>query len=328
MEMPPTNWRDEFVLARDMRSRGQETELRDLVRKGHFVPVTRGVYRIREFVSVDARLGRADSFLARVRATDLSWGGELVFAGFAAAAVWRIPAIGRLPDRIDVASAPAAGGRSNSALRRSYVPDVNEFEVVDGLKVTSVTRTAIDVARWGTFGQGVVACDAALHGLQNSHGEPARPGVSPSDLLAESRSLGPVPGKRKCVAAVAFSNGAAESPGESVSRVGIHVLGFPSPILQHAFYDSAGFIGVVDFWWPEFNLIGEFDGFGKYIRNEFTHGRDTASIVMDEKRRENRLRATMSHPNVARWEWGDAMSLPRLRSVLANAGLPQSPRSR
>jgi hypothetical protein len=326
--LPDADWRDEFELARNFRSRGQEAELRTLVRTGHLVPVARGVYRHRDFVSADPQLARADGFLARVRATDLSWDGELVFAGFAAAAVWRMPAIGRMPDRIDVASAPATGGRSNAALRRSYVPDVTAFEIVDGMKVTSVSRTAIDVARWGTFSQGVVACDAALRGMTSPLDKAIRPGVPSCDLIAEARSLGAVPGKRKCAAAVSFANGAAESPGESVSRVAIHLLGFPPPTLQQAFYDASGLIGIVDFWWPEFNLIGEFDGSGKYLRGEFTHGREAATIVMDEKRRENRLRATKRHPNVARWEWNDAMSLPRLRRVLAGAGLPQSTRPR
>jgi hypothetical protein len=323
-----TDWRDEFVLARDIRSRGQSAELRALVRSGQLVPMARGVYRRREYVSSDSQLARADSFLARVRATDLSWDGELVFAGFAAAALWRIPAVGQMPDRIDVASAPAAGGRSNAALRRSYVPNMASFEVVDGVKATGIARTVIDVARWGTFAQGVVACDAALHGSTNTQSQIVRPPVVQSDVVAESLSMGAVPGKRKCLAAVSFADGAAESPGESVSRVGMHVLGFPPPVLQQAFFDAAGLIGLVDFWWPEFNLIGEFDGFGKYLRTEFTHGKDAATVVMDEKRRENRLRATKSHPNVARWEWIDAMSHSRLRRVLATAGLPQSTRPR
>ncbi len=302
--------------------------MRALARSGELIPVARGVYRRRECVSGDPQLARTDSFLARVRATDLSWNGELVYAGFAAAALWRIPTVGKMPDRIDVASAPAAGGRSNAALRRSYIPDVTSFEIVEGIRVTTIARTVIDVARWGTFAQGVVACDAALHGSTNPHRQTIRPAIDHSELVTGSLSMGPVPGKRKCAAAVAFADGAADSPGESVSRVGMSVLGFPPPVLQQPFYDSAGLIGIVDFWWPEFNLIGEFDGFGKYLRTEFAHGRDAASIVMDEKRRENRLRATATHPNVARWEWIDAVSLSRLRSVLATAGLPHSSRPR
>jgi hypothetical protein len=39
-----TDWRDEFVLARDIRSRGQSAELRALVRSGQLVPMARGVY--------------------------------------------------------------------------------------------------------------------------------------------------------------------------------------------------------------------------------------------------------------------------------------------
>jgi hypothetical protein len=97
------------------------------------------------------------------------------------------------------------------------------------------------------------------------------------------------------------------------------VLGLPVPILQQAFYDAAGLIGYVDFWWPEFGLIGEFDGNGKYLRDELLDGRTTSEIIMEEKRRENRLRAL--GPRVTRWGWDTAVSLPTLAQHLAEAGL-------
>jgi hypothetical protein len=75
----------------------------------------------------------------------------------------------------------------------------------------------------------------------------------------------------------------------------------------------------VDFWWPEFNLIGEFDGNGKYLREEFANGRSPGEIVIAEKRREDRLRAL--GPQVTRWDWSIARSAFRLRAHLADAGL-------
>jgi hypothetical protein len=152
--------------------------------------------------------------------------------------------------------------------------------------------------------------------------------VSRAELIENAFSLGQVPGKRKAVAVAAFADGAAESPGESISRAAIHLLGFPPPVLQQEFRDSRGLMGVVDFWWPEYNLIGEFDGRGKYLRDEFTAGKDAGEMVINEKQRENRLRATRTHPNFARWEWTTAMSLPRLRALLLASGLPQSSRPR
>jgi hypothetical protein len=116
-----------------------------------------------------------------------------------------------------------------------------------------------------------------------------------------------------------FANGASGSPGESLSRVAIHLLGLPAPQLQVPFSDRQGLIGIVDFWWPEVGLIGEFDGNGKYLRTEFANGRTVNQIVMDEKERENRLRQL--GPRIARWGWGTARSLPQLRAHLAANGL-------
>ena len=46
---------------------------------------------------------------------------------------------------------------------------------------------------------------------------------------------------------VAFADGAAESPGESDSRVAIRRAGLPVPVLQHAVIGTR-----TDFWWEEF----------------------------------------------------------------------------
>ncbi|MDQ4137680.1 MAG: hypothetical protein M3116_02380 [Actinomycetota bacterium] len=116
-----------------------------------------------------------------------------------------------------------------------------------------------------------------------------------------------------------LADGASGSPGESVSRVAMHLQGLPMPLLQHEFRDRRGRIGYVDFWWPEFDLIGEFDGLGKYTRDDMLSGRSPAEAVIAEKVREDRLRAL--GPRVVRWGWECAISPPRLAEVLRRAGL-------
>ena len=100
----------------------------------------------------------------------------------------------------------------------------------------------------------------------------------------------------------------------------MHVLGVPPPVLQHPFHDNVGLIGYVDFWWPAFNLIGEFDGHGKYLREELLAGQTTAEAVIAEKKREGRLRRC--GPRVTRWDWATARSTPKFRRHLVDAGLP------
>jgi very-short-patch-repair endonuclease len=72
----------------------------------------------------------------------------------------------------------------------------------------------------------------------------------------------------------------------------------------------------VDFWWPSARVIGEFDGKGKYLREEYSGGRSIADIVIDEKLREDRLRALGA--TVVRWGWSEAASSARLLARLGN----------
>lgn len=96
-------------------------------------------------------------------------------------------------------------------------------------------------------------------------------------------------------------------------------IGAPMPMLQHEFFDAMGSIGFVDFWWPECTVVGEFDGRGKYRRDEYTGGRPIEEIVFAEKERENRLRALGL--GVVRWDWPVAMDLRALERRLRQGGV-------
>jgi hypothetical protein len=112
----------------------------------------------------------------------------------------------------------------------------------------------------------------------------------------------------------------AESPGESVSRALMHLFGFPEPILQKAHWDSEGLIGRTDFAWDVgAEPVGEFDGWGKYFRQELTGGEDPRDIIRREKRRENRLLA-LGHA-VLRWDWADLERPASFRAKLTEGGL-------
>ncbi len=67
--------------------------------------------------------------------------------------------------------------------------------------------------------------------------------------------------------------------------------------------------------------MGEFDGHEKYSAQRFLKGRTPAQIVIEEKNRENRLRALGY--NVLRWEWADLENPQKLITLLRSAGLPQ-----
>ncbi|WP_207453630.1 hypothetical protein [Desertivibrio insolitus] len=79
-------------------------------------------------------------------------------------------------------------------------------------------------------------------------------------------------------------------------------------------------IGYTDFFWPEHGVVVEFDGVAKYVREEYTRGRNTADLVLAEKRREDRLRA-LGYV-VIRVDWRDLREPTRVRTKLLKAGLP------
>jgi len=61
---------------------------------------------------------------------------------------------------------------------------------------------------------------------------------------------------------------------------------------------------------------------GKYLRDELRSGRSAAEVVVDEKVREDRLRAATG-ARVVRWGWDVARSPHALAATLLRAGLPQ-----
>jgi hypothetical protein len=212
----------------------------------------------------------------------------------------------------------AGGGRSTTTLVRRCEGVPADVWVVDGLAATGLARTVVDVARYSSFGVAVAMADRALAAKPLQSAGALSSSTTQPELLDALAELETVHGATKAAAVIGFADGASGSPGESISRVVIHRLGFPKPVLQFVFTDAAGRV-IVDFWWPEYSLVGEFDGQGKYLRDEYTGGRSIATVVLAEKDRENRLRA--HGPTVVRWGWTEAMSPPLLRRKLLAAGL-------
>ncbi|CAN5389028.1 hypothetical protein BH09ACT1_BH09ACT1_15320 [soil metagenome] len=102
------------------------------------------------------------------------------------------------------------------------------------------------------------------------------------------------------------------------------IAGLTKPRLQEPFRGASGREYEVDFWWPETNLIGEFDGKFKYADEAYRQGRTPAQVVYDEKLREDDLRAA-GH-RMSRWNWEIAISPTRLRDHLMAAGVTRARR--
>lgn len=225
-----------------------------------------------------------------------------------------MPTIGEWPDTIHIAS-PLGAGRTKSGLHEHVLPAGVTVVMHEGQLVTSAADTVVGLACTLPFAAAVAIADFALHVPRD------RPALcSKADLEHSLQAYAGRKGYRAARAVVEFADGLSGSLGESHSRANMNLCGFVIPELQVPFYDADGLIGYTDFFWRTINRIGEFDGLGKYLREEFARGRDPAQVVIDEKIREDRLRGC--GPSVSRWLFQVGVSPRRLGELLRRVGVP------
>jgi hypothetical protein len=267
-----------------------DDELSRMVRRRELVRLQRGAY-VEPATAPDERL-RLLATVAGLRVPGVvSHASAALLHGLP---LWRVPTA-----RVHVTRRPPAAGSGSSRVHL-HVARLQDERVteVDGVPVTDVTRTVLDLARTTPFESAVVAADAALFRKQTTR--------ELLDLgLAE---LGPVHGARAAARVVRFADGLSESVGESRSRVLIHRLGLPAPDLQMPVHGARGeFLGRCDFSWDEERTVAEFDGRVKYGRL-LRPGQDPGDAVFEEKQREDAIRDVGRE--VARWIWSD-LGVPR-----------------
>ncbi len=183
------------------------------------------------------------------------------------------------------------------------------------MKVTSLARTVIDVASTTSFVRAVAMADAAF-ALSATDGVR----LDAALLLAVMEGLTRHRSLTRATKVAAFASPLAGSPGESFARVQFAALGLPAPELQVSFHDDDGHIGDVDFYWPELDLIGEFDGWSKYgDARRFQRDLSPAEVLRAEKIREDRLRRRAS--GLFRLDWELLQDRQRLAAHLRPYGL-------
>lgn len=309
-------WRDQFTLSRDLELPGEREQFFAQVRKGAYVPVLRGVYVTAQLWS---DTGVDERYLMRVHAAALRADEDLVFSHHSALALWRLPWVGRWPTSIHVTQEIATGGRSNATFSRHTVGVPKVLERIDGLTVTMIERTVVDIARTSTFAQAVVVADAALRRTTHPSESVPRSAATRETLFSEMETLPIRHGTAKIRAVIDFADGKADRPGESLSRVNMRKAHLPAPQLQVKIRGASGREWIVDFYWPTCRLVGEFDGEAKYTDPVFLRGRTPQRALMEEKEREDDIRA--AGYGLTRWGWDKARSPILLRNHLVAAGL-------
>jgi hypothetical protein len=307
---------DRLVFARDLVGQGDTRRQHSrAAAAGAEVRVSRGVYA--DTVAV-AQLDARAKYLLLVRAVAETRRNRPVVSHWSAAALHGLPILGPWPRSVHITQLPTTGTRSGGdVVRHTLQLDDEDVTEIDGLLVTTVGRTAVDLAASATTVAAAVVVDAVLH--LDRFGR--IPPLSSIDELWEvwGRKL-PFRGHSRSSEVLDFASAQADTPIESVSRVTMRTIGCPVPVLQLAHLDDDGFIAETDFAWPEFGVVGEADGDRKYLDAAFRSDKSVEQVVLDEKIREDRLRALPR--TVARWRWSTALSPRLLHRSLTRAGVP------
>lgn len=258
------------------------------------------------------RRPRGDLHHARLRALTKQLPATAVFSHGSAArelGLW-------LPDPSDSTlhvTIPGQADRDDAGLRvhGSGLPR-SSVVTVDGVAVTDVRRTAVDLARPSDLPHALIAVDSAMRLLlatsyPDLDRRLRRREVSSPDIEAARAAFDDVleemvgwPGVRTARAAVAAADPASASPYESWSRGWILAVGMPRPELNVVLLGASGREYVGDFVWRDRWLVGEADGVAKYG----TTADEIRSTMRAEKDRQADLEA--AGWRFVRWVPGDS----------------------
>ncbi|WP_448808691.1 type IV toxin-antitoxin system AbiEi family antitoxin domain-containing protein [Agromyces bauzanensis] len=293
-----------------------------LVAGGALVTVRRGVYAA---ASDWASASRDERYRLLVRATAMISREETVFSHASAAVMHGLGRPGAWPKVVHVLHPDATGGRRRGPTVLHRGPPDPDTLVIDGVRVTSLERTLVDMAVAAPAETSVAMLDIAVRRINDDRSSVARPDEVEelrAGLLTLLGELDPPRWARRARASIEFADPLAESVGESLSRVRIARLGFVVPELQVRFEPVLGSYAHADFYWRGIRRIGEFDGKVKYTRSRLTEGVDVAEIVYQEKLREDALRRLGE--GVTRWPWAVLRNGSEFSSLLLEAGVPRA----
>lgn len=299
---------DEPVLEQLVRSR-EDLVLNGWTDRQIGAAVRAGVlFRIRRGWYIDAEerdgLWPEEQHRAHVIAVARDSRGGAVASHTSAAVLWRLPLHRIRCVRVHLTTSPA--GRISSApdVRRHAAPlDAEDLVTINGIRCTSLARTVLDLIGALPLEAAVALADAAERQMAARLREWDVEAVESWRCKLAER-LGAASGMRGIRQArwvFGFTDGRAESPGESVSRLQLRRLGFAAPELQVPIPGPDDTMYYVDFGMTDAGCFGEFDGKGKYFDEAMRSGRSVEQVVYDEKRREDWIRGT-TQQRFARWQ--------------------------
>ena len=264
-------------------------------RGGPWVVVRRGAYARRarwEALDDDGRYALA------VRAALLQCAPAAVASHQSAAVLLGMPMRPRWRLSVHVTRTGVQGSRRQHGVtvHPARLDPVDCVGVLGG-RVTSLARSAVDIAREHGYTDGVVACDAAM-----------RAGVARTELARVVSTMWAWPGVVAARAAVRDADAGAESIGESMMRLLVLELGIGRPETQYEIRHG-GRTAYADLRLD--HHLFEFDGRVKYVGRERGGLADVSGdvVLWREKRREDWLRSLGF--GVSRVVWSDLLGESR-----------------
>ena len=250
----------------------------------------------------------ARQHLLRAEAAALAQPGS-VLSHASAAVAWGLPHPGLRawhegPVELTISGEGGRRSAPDLVVHRRLLPAHHVATDPDGRPVTSLARTAADLAAGRPLPEALVILDAGLRGLVDSMvTSPRRRDFSEPRLADAARGLvrrAWPPRTRAELAALALADPARETPIESLSFAHFHLAGLPAPVCQAAIATPVGTL-YPDFYWEQSRLVGEADGAVKYS--------DRAAILR-EKEREQVLRDLGFR--IVRWLGGEILGRPEV----------------
>ncbi|SOD75126.1 putative AbiEi antitoxin of type IV toxin-antitoxin system [Jatrophihabitans sp. GAS493] len=297
-----------FTTVQAIEAGWSRTALARAAQRGELVRIRRGTFCLAERLAAASPEERNRRLCTQVAAALLTMPSAVASQG-SAALLSGLPML-RTPRQPCITIAPGRGGSFEglhvhrarlTADDAAATPEVGAGSATHALRRTSVGRTICDIAREYGRDAAVVTADAALH---------RTPGDRPSIASCLERSAG-WPWIRRATDLLDLVDDRSESPLESMSRLRIRDLGLPPPELQSVLKDVGGrFLGRVDFFWPQFGVVGEADGFEKYATAPM-------EVLRAEKLRQERLEQIGLV--VVRWGWAEVNRPEILQNRLVNA---------
>lgn len=287
------------IIGRDeAHDRGMtDSEMQRLCRSGAWIRVQPGIYVVSsDLVGLDP----CDRHRAFASAVLRGSSPDAVLSHQSAAAVHGIDMWDTSLRCVHLTRHRRSGGRiAGNRHVHSGSLDRDDVVVVDGLRVTSIARTVVDLARTLPFEQALVAGDHALHATS----------LRTADLDPVLERVRTHPGYRQARRALDAFDGRSESVGESRSRVLFVREQLPIPIPQVKLYAPNGSrVARVDFLFEDLGVAAEFDGRVKYGRL-VPEGQTAADVLWSEKQREDAIRGLGWQ--MVRWTW-DELERPNI----------------